>query len=36
MRNIVSKGCTNYKPDKTGCNNYVTKNSYLRKYKEQN
>ena len=29
-------GCTNYKPDKTGCNNYVTKDSYLRKYKEQN
>lgn len=29
-------GCTNYKPDKTGCNNYVTKDSYLRKYKEHN
>lgn len=28
-------GCTNYKPDKTGCNNYVTKDFYLRKYKGQ-
>lgn len=27
-------GCTNYKPDKTGCNNYVTKELYLRKYKK--
>ncbi|MBR6286096.1 MAG: UvrD-helicase domain-containing protein [Bacteroidaceae bacterium] len=26
-------GCTNYKADKTGCNNYVTKDSYLRRYK---
>ncbi|MDE5561715.1 MAG: UvrD-helicase domain-containing protein [Bacteroidaceae bacterium] len=29
-------GCTNYKADKTGCNNYVTKDFYLRKYKGQN
>ena len=29
-------GCTNYKADKTGCNNYVTKELYLRRYKEQN
>lgn len=29
-------GCTNYKADKTGCNNYVTKDFYLRKYKRQN
>ena len=28
-------GCTNYKADKTGCNNYVTKDLYLRKYKGQ-
>ena len=28
-------GCTNYKADKTGCNNYVTKDYYLRKYKGQ-
>ena len=28
-------GCTNYKADKTGCNNYVTKVFYLRKYKGQ-
>lgn len=26
-------GCTNYKADKTGCNNYVTKDFYLRRYK---
>ncbi|MBO4598604.1 MAG: UvrD-helicase domain-containing protein [Bacteroidaceae bacterium] len=25
-------GCTNYKQDKTGCNNYITKEYYLRKY----
>ena len=25
-------GCTNYKQDKTGCNNYITKDYYLRKY----
>lgn len=29
-------GCTNYKADKTGCNNYVTRDLYLRKYKGQN
>lgn len=29
-------GCTNYKADKTGCNNYVTKDFYLRKYKGKN
>ena len=29
-------GCTNYKADKTGCNNYVTKDFYLRKYKRKN
>ena len=29
-------GCTNYKADKTGCNNYVTKDFYLQKYKGQN
>lgn len=28
-------GCTNYKADKTGCNNYVTKDLYLRRYKGQ-
>lgn len=28
-------GCTNYKADKTGCNNYITKDFYLRKYKGQ-
>lgn len=26
-------GCTNYKPDKSGCNNYVTKENYLRRYR---
>lgn len=26
-------GCTNYKADKTGCNNYITKDYYLRRYK---
>lgn len=25
-------GCTNYKQNKTGCNNYITKDYYLRKY----
>ncbi len=25
-------GCTNYKQDKTGCNNYITKDCYLRRY----
>ena len=25
-------GCTNYKQDKTGCNNYITKDNYKRKY----
>lgn len=25
-------GCTNYKQDKTGCNNYITKDYYLRKF----
>ena len=25
-------GCTNYKQDKTGCNNYITKDNYLRNY----
>ena len=25
-------GCTNYKDDKTGCNNYITKDWYIRKY----
>lgn len=25
-------GCTNYKSDKTGCNNYITKDYYLRNY----
>ena len=29
-------GCTNYKSDKTGCNNYVTKDFYLRRYKGRN
>jgi len=25
-------GCTNYKQDKTGCNNYITKDYYIRKF----
>ncbi|MDO4801598.1 MAG: UvrD-helicase domain-containing protein, partial [Prevotellaceae bacterium] len=29
-------GCTNYKADKTGCNNYVTKDFYLQKLKDRN
>lgn len=27
-------GCTNYKQDKTGCNNYITKDCYMRKYSQ--
>lgn len=28
-------GCTNYKPDKTGCNNMISKDTYIRLYKNK-